>query len=268
MLGVEGGAGFNSGIGPMYLALIPGLLLGVRSFTREGQALLLRAGVLALLAWVLWGVGGFLADPLIRSRHYYGFIPALALLSVAGFREIVGLEVREIRIGWVISRLVLFSFALTAVGGVFHLAAQDPLPAVIGPQTSEQYLSDQLGWFGPTMAYLDELPSTAKVEMLWEARSYYCPRQCDPDEILDKWWHLRRTTANNREIAQLWVDQGVTHVLIYDFGAEFERRTNDAFRPEDWDALRAFRQQNLEFVHGFGDGYSLYRLIDPSAGSA
>jgi hypothetical protein len=263
VLGVEGRAGFNTSIGPLYLALIPGLLMGLKSFGAASRRLLHRAALLALVAWVLWGAGEFLADPLIRSRHYYGFLPAMALLAVAGFQRISGLRLGELRLGWVISRLVLFSLLLTLVGGLFHFAAQDPLPVVMGQRSQQEFLADRLGWFGPTMAYLETLPPTAKVEMLWEARSYYCSRPCVPDEILDKWWHLQRTLGDNREIARQWAQTGVSHVLIYDFGADYERRTNKAFEPSDWQALQAFREQDLELIKVFGTGYSLYRLVPP-----
>lgn len=264
VLGVEGGAGFNTSIGPLYLALIPGLFLGLRSFEAGSRRLLHRASLLAVMTWVAWGAGEFLADPLIRSRHYYGFLPVMALLAVAGFQNMLGLRLGDLRLGWVISRLVLFSLFLTAVGGLFHFAAQDPVPVIVGERSQEDYLADQLGWFGPAMSFLGTLPPNARVQMLWEARSYYCPRDCIPDEILDKWWHLRRTLGDNRQIARSWSEQGVSYVLIYDFGADFERRTNDAFDASDWQALESFREQYLQQVKVFGDGYSLYGLKDPA----
>lgn len=262
VLGVEGGAGFSSSIGPLYLALIPGLLLGIGGFEAESARVLRKAGVIAILVWLLWGLGGLLADPLSRSRHYYGFFPILALLAAAGYQRLKGLVVGQVRIGWVISRLVLFAFVLVGLDGAFQLAQNNPLPAALGQQSEPEYLADQLGWYGPVMAALDELPAEAKIEMLWEARSYYCPRSCRPDVILDKWWYWQRTLADGQAIAQYLKNQGVSHVLIYDFGAEFERRHRELQDPADWRALDQFRSQQLSLVQRFGDGYSLYAWPD------
>ncbi|MFP3852852.1 MAG: hypothetical protein ACLFWD_01015 [Anaerolineales bacterium] len=260
VLGVEGASGFSASIGPLYLALIPGRFLVRNTDAGSQRTITRKLAWIALLAWLLWGLAWLIAEPFIQSRLYYGLFPVLAMVAAAGFLRMNSLEAYGVKIGWVISKLILFIVLLTLVSAIFHFGSIDPLRVLTGEQSEQDYIAEHLGWYGPVMEYLDGLPSDSRVEMLWEARSYQCLGYCYPDEILDKWWYWRRTVVEGELIADSLRDQGVTHILIYDFGASFEQKNNDAFQPEDWRALEAFKEEQLELLKSFGNAYSLYVL--------
>jgi len=113
------------------------------------------------------------------------------------------------------------------------------------------------------MQALDRLPEDSRVRFLWEPRSYYCPSGliCEPDSLLDRWWHERRLGAGPGETLAGWGQQGVTHVLYYRLGAESVRSAGfDPLDGEDWEELDRFLTEDLEIAETFGDAYVLYRL--------
>lgn len=258
--GIEGGPRFNTSLGPLYLALIPGLFLGLSNYSQARRRSLTRFIWLGLLVWIVWAVGARVADPLSRSRHYFGFLGPLSVLACAGYLRLRLVNVYDVDLGWVIEKLVIFSFALTALAAVFHLGNANPIPAVTGHQGRYEYLGDQLGWFGPAMQAVNELPDGARVRFLWEPRGYYCETECIADVILDQWWYLNRTVGGPEEIAGRWRSEGVTHVLIYDLGVRLEKEAQPLLTEDDWAALDVFRLDYLDRERRFGDAYSLYEL--------
>ncbi len=258
--GFEGGPRYNTSLGTLYLALIPGLLLGLADYPERRRSSLIRFIGVGLLVWIVWAVGARIADPLSRSRHYFGFLGPLAVLGCAGYLRLREMNVYDIDLGWVTEKLVVFSFALTGLAALFHSGNANPIPALTGHQDRYEYLADQLGWFGPAMHDVNRLPEGARVRFLWEPRGYYCRTGCIPDVILDQWWYLNRTLEGPDEIARKWRSEGVTHVLIYDLGVRLEMEAQPLLTDADWAALDAFRAEHLDPVRKFGDAYTLYEL--------
>ena len=84
--------------------------------------------------------------------------------------------------------------------------------------------------------------------------------QCEPDVVIDRWWHLRRTVGAASEIISAWKAKGVTHVLIYESGLNFVRSQADAaFVDSDWSELDALRGR-MRLVENLNGAYSLYEL--------
>jgi hypothetical protein len=81
-----------------------------------------------------------------------------------------------------------------------------------------------------------------------------------PDAIIDRWWHLLRVRGDSRSIVDLWREQGVTHVLIYEAGARKEQEESSLYQPSDWEQLRLLEQTQLVRVADFGGVYSLYKV--------
>lgn len=258
--GIEGGPGFNTSIGPLLLALIPGVVLGVGSLDSAARRSIHRLAVLAAGVWLLWALGAQFVAPLTRSRHYYGFLPALAVLAAAGYRGMRSLEIGSLNVGWILSRFVIFVFTLTAVSALLYLGRTSPVRVLTRGVSHQAYLEEQLGWYARVMERLNRLPDGSKVRFLWEPRAYYCRVDCVPDAILDQWWYLAQTIQPS-ELAAVWKAQGVTHVLIYDLGIELEKSTQPLLTDAHWRALDQFRTEELSLIEEFGDRvYSLYEL--------
>ena len=158
--------------------------------------------------------------------------------------------------------VVVFVLGLGGLETFTHFVSQNPMAYLIGAQTTDEYRADRLGWYEPAIARVNALPDQSRVVFLWETRSLACtePGRCDPDVVIDRWWHLRRTVGSTEAIVQRWREAGTTHVLIYDAGARFvEADPRSAFEPADWAALEALRGQ-LELLEVFSSVYRLYAI--------
>ena len=260
VIGIEGGPEYSTSISPLFIVLIPGALLAFGREKDPHRSTIARLLVLGLAVWVAWSVGSRVAQPLTRARHYYGLMPAMGVLAVAGFEYMRNFRLKELNVGWIVSGLVAFFLILTAVGAAFHLSQINPLPVLSGRQGRFDYLVEQLGWYGWAIEGVNELPPGSRVKFLWEPRAYYCQIDCRPDSILDQWWYARQTIGEASEIANVWRDQGYTHVLIYDFGAQLQFETQPLLSREDWVELGRLRKEELKLAKDFGSVYSLYTL--------
>lgn len=261
VLGIDGGPRFNTSIGPLLLALIPGAIFGLGALKPAGRQSIARLAVVALALWLVWAAGAAWVGPLTRSRHYYGFLPALAVLAAGGYQALRSLEIGSVKAGWILSRFLIFVFALTALSAVLHLGRISPVGVLTGARSRQHYLEDQLGWYARVVQELNRLPPGSRVRFLWEPRAYYCRVDCVPDVILDQWWYLGRTVGPPSNLATTWSDEGVSHVLIYDQGVRLEQTAQPLLTEADWNALEVFREQELTLVREYGDGvYSLYEL--------
>jgi uncharacterized membrane protein len=262
ILGVEGKVGYNTSIGPLLLALIPGIAVGSSYFDKAEKDTIKRFLTMAIGAWIIWAIASHISGPLSRTRHYFGIFPVFALLASAGFEALSKIKVSKIRIGRLVASMVVLSLSLTALLEVFSYSSKNPHRVLLGFQSRNDYIAQELGWFSPVMDSVNELPAGSRVQFLWEARGYYCEVECSADVIIDRWWHLRRLTQSNDEIKELLEGDGITHVLIYNGGAAYEQESSSSFDDEDWVALNNFRDEKLSVLERYDGTYTLYKLAD------
>jgi hypothetical protein len=165
----------------------------------------------------------------------------------------------------VVGSLVLVVLGLNTFETGFQTVKQGATNAVLGLTTQDQYLAENLGWFGPAMQSLIKLPAGSRVLMLWEARSLYCLPVCEPDEIIDRWQRDRYEGSDPvpvtpEAILLSWKEKGYTHLLFHRLGADFIRMQSPNNQAGDWLALEALLRQ-LHLVQNFGDTYLLYRIV-------
>ena len=260
IFGIEGGPIFNTSVSPLFLMLIPGLAIGWRSFRGEQGMSLLRLIAVVIFAWLIWALASQTASALTRTRHYYVVFPALVILACAGFRITSRLKILTIELGWLVRGLVMFVLMLTAIAEALFFARASTIRVLSGFQSREEYIAEQLGWFGPVMEAVNALPEEARVAFFWEPRTYYCRVRCSPDVILDRWWYLMRTEGTAHDIAALLQSQGFTHVLLYDLGVQLEREVKTIFDVQDWEELERFKEEELQLIQSFDETYSLFAL--------
>ncbi|HUF36887.1 MAG TPA: hypothetical protein VMN57_00035, partial [Anaerolineales bacterium] len=239
MTGLEGAPGFAASIGPLLLALGVLAPLGWGSLSPDARRGVRQAAVIAAVGLVTWAVAGRLSGLLIQSRLYFALFPALAVLAGAGFRGLDRFDwpgVRLGRIAGLVCLLVLGLNVLQTGAGALRDGAQ---AAFLGLKELESYSTGKLGMYHLAMAAVNDLPSAARVLMLYEPRGLACVPHCDPDEFLDRW--TTDAAANRHDpnaIIAAWRSAGYTHLLYFRTGAEFFRE-DARFPAEDWLALNA-----------------------------
>jgi hypothetical protein len=186
----------------------------------------------------------------------------LAVVASVAVVSLKNTRLGQIRIERVLVALIGLVLFLTLFASLLSLGQDQALPAVIGEIQREDFLYRRLGWYYAAIAEVNQLPEESYVLFLFEPRSYHCIQsRCRPDGILDQWHYAVNINASNDEIVHAWEEQGITHVLYYQLGAEHLREAAmDPITSRDWVRLDQFRDQNLQLIENFGDAYLLYLL--------
>jgi len=126
---------------------------------------------------------------------------------------------------------------------------------------------DAYSYFLPAVEYMNnELPRSAKILMLFEARSYYIQRSTIPDYHILAWKRLLAQHSSNEEIYETLRSQGVTHILFNRAVLKFhvKRGISEAAEVEGLSQpFLSFAQDylQLEFEAHMSE---IYRLAAPS----
>jgi hypothetical protein len=264
--GVEGAAGYAATIGPLFLSLVPLLLLVWRRL-RPGQRHWLGAALVfsaVFYGFWLWGVAR--TALLMQTRLLF---PAFGLLALVGGAAVEGLRAlphRPLDLSWLVRVAVVLVLALTLVRTGLDLVAGNPIGVVLGVEERESWLSRRLGWYYAAVEDINrELPPGSVVLFLWEPRSYHCVLDCRPDALLDRWLHTTHLHGHDAEaIAATWRAEGFTHVLLYWLGYEAVVEAGfDPVTPADVRTLAALVEEHLQPIAEWGGIYALYALNGP-----
>jgi hypothetical protein len=261
--GMEGAAGYSATIGPLFLALIPLLLLAWQRLPGAQRRWLGMAFVFCSVLYGFWLWGVARTALLIQTRLLFPAFGLLALMAGAALEGLRALPRRPLDLGWLARAVVVGVLALTGVGALISTVQGQPLGVLSGFESREEFLTRRLGWYHLAVEHLNqELSADTVVLFLWETRSYRCQTTCWPDALLDRWLHTTYLYGYDADaIAAAWWAEGVTHVLLHRTGLDFV--VADQFDPvtlEDLQALEELTARHLTLVEDFGSAYELYRL--------
>ncbi len=262
LFGVEnatltGWPGYNSSLGPLLLGLAPLALLWRGNDDHWGRVR--TVGLFALPGLLAWGVGSRLSGHLLRTHLYFALFPAFAILAGYGFAALERLRLPGVRLGRLGGALILLVMTLNLFQVGRETLERRAGDVLLGLRSPQAYQDDNLGWYAPAMRAVRALPDSSSVLLLWEARSFDCLPKCDPDETLDRWLDDLRSLGSAGAVARAWREQGFTHLLFYNLGADFVRASDARYAPEEWAALDDLLA-SLPVVEAFGEAYTLYTL--------
>jgi hypothetical protein len=295
LLGSQGSVEFDATLGPLLLLLLPlGLLtLGAwpraRASTDRPGGAAASGGSLPPASAVegvdvgsapFWGVGfagilGLLwAEELARSgvamqsRLFLPLFLALVVPATLAWLRLDALRAPAVSLGRLVSVAVALCFALTLAGQAVQTLQLDNLAELVGAQSRDAYLAQQLGPYAAAMRRLDSLGPRARVLFLWEPRSYLTHAHVAPDVFLDHFNALYRHCGDSAGIIRCLRAQGYTHLLVYLQGARMLRADGRDSRAElaTYDALLAGWQpiyrDTMPLVGAGPPGAGWYALYD------
>lgn len=268
---VEGHPPYGATIGPAMLALVPLGLFGLSWLGAEKRRVLIGILIVAGSAYIIWLAELGFSVLLVQTRLLFPALPFVVLLAIFGFEAIGRLGKIGQSVRFVVGGVLGFGLALSAVETALSFVAASPIRVLTGQQSEQDYLVGQLGEHALAMSSINQLPAGSQVRFLWEPRSYYCAAHvtCEPDALLDRWWHSRQIHSDLAGIFEEWRAAGVTHVLLFELGAQEIRAAGfDPLSVADWEALDRFAEDYLEPVTLPIRGYSLYRLTGSAASLA
>jgi hypothetical protein len=250
---------YDGRTGPLFLAALPGLVFVALFDHRKPRALasMLWFGLAQYVVWVMGVVG---SRSLFQSR-----LLLTALVSLCpGLAYVYGRLKRFSYRGFSLQRFVGLIVALVLSTNVVYQALDmvrlRPLSYLVGEESREAFLTRRLGGYYSAMRTVAELPAGARVQFLWEPRSYYSERVVQPDSILETWKYLCEQYDRDVDaIAARLRERGVTHLLLHVAGKDWVARENpDHLSSADLAALEVFTAEYLDVVWEQPDAYVLY----------
>jgi hypothetical protein len=267
--GVEGAAVINrppysATIGPLLLVLIPFSILRLFSKPSNSRRVVSGMVLVTFVTYLFWIAGLAYSELLVQTRLLFPVLPLLVILALLGFESLGTLGKWGLSARFILGGLIGFILIVFGVELCVQFVRTSPLGVITGIESQGDYLEERLGPYAQIMDEVNQLPDQSKVIFLWEPRSYYCSGEiiCEPDVLLDRWWHLRRLGNRAESIVELWRGDKVSHILLYHFGANAIREAGfDPLTTEDWDELKKLEQDYLVPLNETSI-YGLYRLAD------
>jgi len=134
--------------------------------------------------------------------------------------------------------------ALTLVGQVVGAITANAFAYLIGAESREHFLVRNMGFYAEAMDAVNHLPANARVQFMWEPRSYLALRSVRADPLLDALPHLVTTSGTLDAGVQKLKRDGFTHVLVYETGARFAfDNIRDEFSANDARNLAALERE-------------------------
>jgi len=279
-LGVRDMNYFDGRTGPLFLAALPALLV-VALFDRRKPRALVDVLWFALAQYVFWMLGVASSRSLFQSRLLLTALVALCP-ALAYVYDVLG---RLARPSFSLQRFVGLALALVLLFNVVYQALDviwlRPLPYLVGQESGDDFLTRRLGAHYLAMKVVAGLPTGARVQFLWEPRSYYAAsltqdaasltqdaasltqdggRVVQPDSILETFKYLCDLHDGDADaIAAELRGRGVTHLLVHVAGMNIvAQETPEHLTPADiatWEVLCA---RYLDVVWKLPDAYVLY----------
>jgi hypothetical protein len=250
---------YDGRTGPLFLTALPALVFVALLDRRKPRAL---ASMLwfGLAQYVVWVMGVVSSRSLFQSR-----LLLTALVSLCpGLAYVYDRLERFSRRGFSLRRfvglIVALVLSMNVVYQVLDMVRLRPLPYLVGEESREAFLARRLGGYYSAMRTVAELPTGARVQFLWEPRSYYSERVVQPDPILETWKYLCEQYDRDVDaMAAQLRERGVTHLLLHTAGRDWVARENpDHLSPADLAALETFTAQYLDVVWELPGAYVLY----------
>lgn len=260
--GTEGSEFYEATVGP-FLLLSAGLLVFVwRALSRGERAI---AGYMLLffgLNYLLWLNGVARTALLLRARFIFFVFGVVAALGGVALARLGTLRRPQFAVDWLVQVVLVIGLGLILFTKAIEFVNVNPVPAIVGLEDATAYRQRQLGVYELAMATVNELPPDARVEFLWETRSYHCQVECWPDPILDRFLHYTQYDGYDAPaLAAHWQQEGYSHVLIWETGLDFViEQGRDPVTERDLAILAQLRADYLEPVAVWEDAYTLYAV--------
>jgi hypothetical protein len=246
--------------GPLLLLFLP-LVVWFGLFYRaadrpRGLGLLL---IYTLAHFCFWTLGVVWSESLFQSRLLLPGLVGLAPVSGWIWANLVRFDLPRFSLSRFANVAIGITLALTLVDMGLLTLKINPLPYLAGLESRDTYLTRRLGAHYAAMQQINEvLPAEAKVVFLWEPRSYYCQRDCQPDSILDEFPHLISQHGSAEAIVWAWREANVTHILVHRSGLNF--MVSDSPEAIDTGVLSELETIFFEPVFDVAGAYQLYAL--------
>ena len=215
---------FDGRIGPFILILSPLALWTFWEARREPngrRSALFAIGLFGFVSLAAWTVGVINSASLFQTRLLLPALIPLAIPLALGLNSLYRLDTSRLRVSFIVRSMLAFVVAVNLLNFSLQTLARNPLSVAIGITSRQEYLGKRQPSYAEALELMKNVPEDAKVYFLFEPRSYGMNVQVQPDAINTNFSHdlwLNKTPEN---ILTAWKQQGYTHILLSQPGADF-----------------------------------------------
>jgi hypothetical protein len=261
VLGQEGTVAYDATLSPLFLTLLPLLLVVPRKAAGIGVMLLAVA-----VGYVFWIADGLIATGGLFLNGRW-LIPVAVPLSLLCAYSLHGLRVWDRKIlslRRVLMMLTALTLAFVLLSQLLLTVGLNPWPYLVGQQSRDEYLNVYVSQhFHQTITYLNQsLTESDRVLFIWEPRSYSCQVPHRADVLLDNFPQLLARYGSPEGVLAGLQEEGFTHVLVNEYIYPWIPR-DFPIRAEEqagWETFQAKYLGEDALVHAEGSYLFLYRL--------
>jgi 4-amino-4-deoxy-L-arabinose transferase-like glycosyltransferase len=260
-------------MGPLVLILMPLLFMANKiahpAHGKKTVALLrmLRGlDMFVLVFWLhylVWVIGIIGSSSLWQTRL---LLPALVLMTAPLGQAVVNLaqfDHPQFSLKRIVTMIIVLVLALTLFRQTIEFAIINPIAYLSGTESREHFVARQTGAYADAMNAVAQLPANARVQFMWEPRSYLAYRaqhSVRADPLIDALPHLVATQGSVESAVRQLKAEGFTHILVFEAGASFAfQNLTDQFTPAHTAQLAQLERDYLRVVFD-NQAYRLFEI--------
>jgi hypothetical protein len=261
IVGTQGTEAFDSTYSPLFLTLLP-LLLIVRHRARRLGELLLAVAV-GYLLWIASSAAAY-GTFVLRGRQ---LLPIFAPLSLLCAYSLEGLNIWD-RPAFSLQRVLKMVISLTLivglVGQMLMTVGLNPWPYLVGHQSRDDYLDRYISQnLHQIITYANQsLTPRDKIFFVWELRSYGLDVAHEADTLLNNFPQRLAQYGSPEGVLAGLRQEGFTHILVNQYVYPWIV-TDYPITPQEQAAWEEFQRRFLtddRVIHAEGDFLVLYCL--------
>jgi hypothetical protein len=261
VVGTQGTVAFDSTYSPLFLTLLPLLLIVQRKARGLGELLL--AATVGYLFWIASSAAAY-GTFVLQGRQV---LPIFAPLSLLCAYSLEGLNIWD-RPGFSLQRVLKMVTGLTLIVGLFSqillTLGLNPLPYLVGHQSRDAYLDLYISQnLHQTITYANEtLTPDDKIFFVWELRSYGLDVPHEADTLLNNFPQRLAQYGSPEGVLAGLHQEGFTHILVNQYIYPWIL-TDYPITTQEQAAWEEFQRRFLteeRVIHKEGDFLVLYRL--------
>jgi hypothetical protein len=216
VVGKQGTVAYDSTYSPLFLTLLP-LLLIVPRKGRGWSQLLLAAGV-GYLLWILSGAASY-GTLVLQGRQVLPIFVPLSLLCAQALDGMRIWDRRSFSLQRFLKMLIVLTLTLSLLSQALRAIASSPWSYLAGFQSRNEYQNHFISqdWRAAITYVNDNLEPDDSVLFVWEPRSYSTHVPHEPDVLFDNVSQLIHRYGSPDAMLEGLQKEGVTHLMANEF---------------------------------------------------
>lgn len=227
---------FDGRFGPLFLILLPVMIWAFWRTQQEKdqQKRALQAiGIFSLIGITIWVFGVINSKDLFIARYLFPVLIPAAIPLALGINVFDRLDTSKLKISFIFRVFLFFMIFVNLFDFGLQVISRNPLAAITSIIPRREYIEARQPGYANALELVESLPRDSKVYFLFEPRSYGMKVFSEPDILIANFQHDLWLYQSPKAMIAVWKQQGFTHVLISNTGADFMFQNEATSSPQN-----------------------------------